>query len=273
MENIELEELQRVARLIEEKYNYDFKDYAMSSFRRRVQRVLELYKLRNIDTLLSKLGSEAFFKDFISEITVNVTEMFRDPGCWKTIRDQVIPNILKTTDEIRIWHAGCSSGEEVFTMLILLDEMGLAGKARIFATDIDRVIIDKAKKNIISEKNMEVNLRNYETFEGKKNLVDYFHKVNSGYKFKDEYLSHVSFIEHDLVLGSPFNDVDLALCRNVMIYFNQPLQNKVLTKIHNSLKKYGYLSIGSKESLIWCDISHKFIVTNNEEKIYKKIKD
>lgn len=273
MADLELADLERVTILIEEKYRYNFKDYAMSSFRRRVQRVLELYKLKDIDALLKKLASEAFFKDFISEITVNVTEMFRDPGCWKSIRDQVIPNLAKTTNEIRIWHAGCSSGEEVFSMIILLDEIGLVNQTKLIATDIDQVIIQKALKNVISEKNMDVNLRNYQAFGGTKTLTDYFQKVSTGYKFKDEYLKNVNFLEHDLVLSDTLEDIDLALCRNVMIYFNQSLQNRVLIKIHQSLKKNGYLSIGSKESLIWCDISHKFIVTNNEEKIYKKIKD
>ena len=273
METLEEEQINEITHLINAKYGYDFAEYAVSSFRRRVQRVLELYKLKDVETLLAKLSNENFFKDFISEITVNVTEMFRDPGCWVALRDQVIPNIIKTSDDVRIWHAGCSSGEEVFSMVILLDGMGILDKVKIIASDIDNVILQKAMKNVISEKNMEVNRRNYETFEGVGELDEYFDAIGPGYTLKEEYLLQIDFVEHDLVKGEPFEQIDLALCRNVMIYFNQSLQNKVLGKIHQALKKYSYLAIGSKESLIWCEVAHKFIVTNNEEKVYKKIKD
>ncbi|WP_296621941.1 protein-glutamate O-methyltransferase CheR [Marivirga sp.] len=273
-QDIEISDLRRITELVKEQYKYDFTNYAMSSFRRRILRIMELYKFGSADLLIKRLKDDkSFFDEFIAEITVNVTEMFRDPPFWRELRDNVIPNILLNHNTISIWHAGCSSGEEVFSMAILLKEMGILEKAKIIATDIDKVILEKAKKGHYSMKNMELNEKNYIRFEGKSNFKDYFKEENGKAVMDKSLIQNVSFREHDLVQGVVFNKFDLILCRNVMIYFNQNLQNEVLKKHHESLFKYGYLVIGSKESLIWCEIANKFIVVNNEEKIYKKIKD
>jgi chemotaxis protein methyltransferase CheR len=273
-QDIEISDLRRITELVKDQYRYDFTNYAMSSFRRRILRIMELYKFGSADLLIKRLKDDkSFFDEFIAEITVNVTEMFRDPPFWRELRDNVIPNILLNHNTISIWHAGCSSGEEVFSMAVLLKEMGILDKAKIIATDIDKVILEKAKKGHYSMKNMELNEKNYIRFEGKNNFKDYFKEENGKAVMDKSLIQNVSFREHDLVQGVVFNKFDLILCRNVMIYFNQNLQNEVLKKHHESLFKYGYLVIGSKESLIWCEIANKFIVVNNEEKIYKKIKD
>jgi len=246
----------------------------MSSFRRRIKRMLDLYKLQTVDELIHILNTkEGFFEEFVSELTVNVTEMFRDPTFWRVLREHIIPNIMLNHNKISIWHAGCSSGEEIVSMSIVLDEMGILDKAKIVATDIDRSIIAKAKEARYPLKHMEVNRKNYLRYQGKYSLEKYYTEVGSEAVINKALLENVSYRKHDLVQGSVFSKFDLVLCRNVMIYFNQTLQNQVLHRLHESLFKYGYLVIGSKESLIWCDIAHKFIVVNNEEKIYKKIKD
>jgi chemotaxis protein methyltransferase CheR len=274
MSDIEIAELRKLTQFISERFSYDFKDYAMSSFRRRIKRILDLYKLKSVDELIALLDSrEGFYEEFVSELTVNVTEMFRDPTFWRVLKEHIIPNIMLNHDKISIWHAGCSSGEEVVSMAIVLDEMGILDKAKIVATDIDRSIIAKAKDARYPMKNIEVHRKNYQRYQGKHALENYYDEVGGEAVMHSRLLQNVSFRKHDLVLGSVFSKFDLVLCRNVMIYFNQTLQNQVLHKIHESLFKYGYLAIGSKESLIWCDIAHKFIVVNNEEKIYKKIKD
>ena len=199
--------------------------------------------------------------------------MFRDPSFWRILRDDIIPNILLNHKNINIWHAGCSSGEEVLSMAILLKEMDILDKARIIATDVDRVILDKAKKATYPLKNMELNEKNYIRFQGTESLSNYYTIHNNHAVMDPSLIQNVSFREHDLVRGGVFNKFDLVLCRNVMIYFNQNLQNEVLKKLHECLFKYSYLVIGSKESLIWCEIANKFIVVNNEEKIYKKIRE
>jgi chemotaxis protein methyltransferase CheR len=274
MQDIDIADLKRISELIYQKYNYDFRNYAMSSFKRRVLRIMELKKL-NVEALIKKLNdTPIFINEFLDELTVNVTEMFRDPSFWRVMREEIIPAILLNHKQFKIWHAGCSSGEEVLTMCIMLKEMGILHDVTLIATDLDVNILERAKSGTYPIKNMELNEKNYIRFQGTGGSLKDYYKEDNGYAvFNKELLMNVSFRKHDLVLGEIFNKFDLILCRNVMIYFNQTLQNEVLKKFHESLFKYGYLAIGSKESLIWCDYANRFIVVNNEEKIYKKIKD
>lgn len=273
MLDIDIADLKRISEFIYQKYNYDFRNYAMSSFKRRVLRIMELKKL-SVDALLKRLNdTPTFINEFLDELTVNVTEMFRDPSFWRIMREEIIPSIMLNHKQFKIWHAGCSSGEEVLSMSIMLQEMGVLQDVTMIATDLDVNILEKAKSGTYPIKNMELNEKNYIRFQGTKSFKDYYHEENGVAVFNKDLLSNVSFRRHDLVVGDVFNKFDLVLCRNVMIYFNQTLQNEVLKKFHESLFKYGYLAIGSKESLIWCDYANRFIVVNNEEKIYKKIKD
>lgn len=272
MQEIDVADLRRISELIYERYNYDFRNYAMSSFRRRVLRILELKKL-TVPNLLSKLiDTPPFIHEFVDELTVNVTEMFRDPGFWKVIRDEVIPAIRKTQKKFTIWHAGCSSGEEVLTMAIVLDELGVLEDAQIIATDIDSAMLERGRAGIYPIKNMAVNEQNYNAYAGNSDgLSWYYEQVNGSVIFRNDLLNNVTFARHDLVMGQVFDRFDLVLCRNVMIYFNQELQNEVLKKFHESIVPNGFLCIGSKESLIWCDYGNRFLVVNNDEKIYRKM--
>ena len=211
--------------------------------------------------------------NFWMSLTVNVTEMFRDPSFWRIMREEIIPAIMLNHKQFKIWHAGCSSGEEVLSMSIMLKEMGVLQDVTVIATDLDVNILERAKSGIYPMKNMELNEKNYIRFQGTGALRTIITKKTEWQSLIKTLLMNVSFRRHDLVMGDIFNKFDLILCRNVMIYFNQTLQNEVLKKFHESLFKYGYLAIGSKESLIWCDYANRFIVVNNEEKIYKKIKD
>jgi chemotaxis protein methyltransferase CheR len=234
---------------------------------------MELKKL-SVDALLKRLNdSPIFINEFLDELSVNVTEMFRDPSFWRIMREEILPAIMLNHKQFKIWHAGCSSGVEVLSMSIMLKEMGVLQNVTMIATDLDTNILERAKTGIYPIKNMELNEKNYIRFQGTGTFKDYYQEENGMAVFDKELLMNVSFRRHDLVVGEIFNKFDLILCRNVMIYFNQTLQNEVLKKFHESLFKYGYLAIGSKESLIWCDYANRFIVVNNEEKIYKKIKD
>ncbi len=273
-QDIDIADLKKITELIHVKYGYDFRNYAMSSFKRRMLRIMELKNL-SVEVMLKRLDEQpAFINEFLDELTVNVTEMFRDPGFWRVMREEIIPGILLNHKQFKIWHAGCSSGEEVYSMAILLKEMGIQSDVTLIATDLDPAILEKAKAGSFPLKNMELNEKNYIRFQGTSDsLKKYYREENGKAILNRDLLENVSFRKHDLVTGEIFNKFDLILCRNVMIYFNQTLQNDVLKKFHESLFKYGYLAIGSKESLIWCDIASKFIVVNNEEKVYKKIKD
>ena len=274
MQDLDVADLKRISELIYEKYNYDFRNYAMSSFKRRVVRILELKKL-TLSNLLTKLTeAPPFINEFIDELTVNVTEMFRDPGFWKVMCQEVLPAIHQNKKKFSIWHAGCSSGEEVLTMAVMLEEMGILDDVTITATDLDANMLERAKLAVYPTKNMSLNEQNYTSFGGDiAGLRKYYLQENGHVKFDHSLLSNVTFMRHDLVTGDVFDSFDLILCRNVMIYFNQELQNEVLKKFHESLLPNGYLSIGSKESLIWCDYANRFMVISNDEKIYRKIKD
>jgi len=272
--DIEITELEELTATIKETYKYDFTNYAMSSFRRRTQRILEKYELDSVHGLIKKIKNDLnFFKEVLSEITVSVTEMFRDPSMWQILRDDVIPGILQKPKIINIWHAGCCTGEEVVSIAILLKEMELLEFARITATDIDYVILETASKCTPPMRHMDIYTKNYTEFSGKAKLSDYFKEENAMAKMDRSLIEKVTFKEHDLVSGKPFSKFDLIICRNVMIYFNQKLQNNVLKLLHQSLEINGYLIIGQQESLIWCEIANKFDVVNYREKIYKKISD
>ncbi len=273
MQEIGISELKKITEVIKLKFGYDFKDYAMSSFKRRLLRILELKKIASIELLLQQIESNVFVKeDFLHEITVNVTELFRDPSFWRVMKT-VIPNLFLNHEKIKIWHAGCSSGEEVYSMLILLKEMDLIDKVEIIASDIDKCILAKAKEGKIPLRNMELNEKNYIRYNPIGDLNKHFTFDKEYAYFDKELLASVTFREINLAEVKPFTKCDMILCRNVMIYFNQNLQNEVIKLYHEMLFTYGYLAIGSKESIIWSEYSNKFLIVNNEEKIYKKFKE
>lgn len=275
VEEIEITEIRQLCQVIHERYGYDFSNYAVSSFKRRILRFLELYKIATPAALIEKLRSEpATFKTFLNEITVNVTEMFRDPSLWRELREKILPNLFSTHERLKIWHAGCSSGEEVYSMCIMLKENNWLDKVQIWATDIDENILTKAKSGQYSMKNMlEVNEKNYIRYGGAAKLTDYYKEQNGVAMMNQSLVENVTFRMHDLVKSGVFNKFDIILCRNVLIYFNQQLQNDVFKMFHESLFNYSYFVIGSKETLIWSDIASKFITVNQEEKIFKKVKE
>lgn len=266
-----LTELRKLADFIHFKYKFDFSHYAVASFQRRVVRVMEINKFNTIDDLIKKLSTDSlFYDDFLKEITVNTTEMFRDPGLWRALRENILPELQNKTT-IRIWHAGCSSGEEIYSMAILLKEAGFNGNVKIWATDINSKVIDTAKEGKYPIRNMELNEANYLRFEGKKLLKDYY-TVKDGFAFMNkDLLTNVTFKIHNLSEKEVFCKFDLILCRNVLIYFDKVLQDDVFKLFHESLNRHAYFVIGSKESMIWSSINHKFKIVNDREKIYQAV--
>lgn len=271
--DIDIADLKRIAGVVQSNHGYDFHNYATSSFKRRILRVLDIKKL-SVDGLLQKIESQPqFMQELLGELTVNVTEMFRDPGFWIILRDSIIPSLMKAGKTLKIWHAGCSTGEEVYSMAILLHEMHITSNVEILATDLDPKVLVKATAGRFPIKHLEVNEKNYSKLDSGNPLSTWFRNVNGMAILDPRLLKNVTFSEHDLVTDDIDDTFDIVLCRNVMIYFNQSLQNDVLTKIHRSLMMNGYLSIGQKESLTWCDVASKFDMVNTEEKIYRKIRN
>jgi len=270
--HIELEEITKLTDAIFTKYGYDFSNYAISSFKRRIIMVLKKYGLKSVDKLIQKiLFDPAFFEQFVLDITVNTTEMFRDPTFYKALKQQVVP-VLATKPEFNVWHAACSTGEEVISLAILLDQEGILHKAKIYATDINSVVLQKASTAAFPVRNMDFYQENYAKTEFPGHLADYYTIENGMMQFDKRLIQNVKFKHHDLARDVHFYKFDLILCRNVMIYFNQELQNRVFELLHNSLFMNGFLCLGAKESLIWCKIADKFETVNTHEKIFRKIK-
>lgn len=258
--------------LINEVYEYhgfDFGGYSRASLKRRVDRLYHLDGFRNFSEMLSKVRSEPdYFKRMVEEITVNVTEMFRDPLFYKVLREEVLP-ILGTKPFIRFWHAGCSSGEEVYSMAILLTEANLLHKSLLYATDINPIVLDTAKKGIFSLQMMKQYSENYMASGGKKDFSHYY-TANYGFaKFGEDLSEKMVFSEHNLVSDGSFNEFDLILCRNVLIYFDKDLQERALSLFDESLAKLGYLALGTKETIKFSPIQNKFRQLN-KEKIWRK---
>lgn len=250
------------------KYNVDLTNYAEASLERRIDRFLALYHFSDAQQMGERLLAEpSFFDLFVKEITVNTTEMFRDPSCWKVVREEILP-IVASHPGIRIWHAGCSSGEEVYSMAVMLKEEGLYDKTKIVASDINREVMQTAMNGAYSLKSLEINEENYYRSGGKTALASFYDKEGSGFRMKKELLQNVRFFKHDLSTGEPFSKFDIIFCRNVLIYFNKQLQERVFQLFRQSLFKKGYIVIGKKESMAYYSGYGQFSDFNAAEKIY-----
>jgi chemotaxis protein methyltransferase CheR len=252
-------------------YGYDFTYYSRASLRRRINRLYALDQFPGFDAFRLKINSDSnYVKRFVEEITVNVTEMFRDSLFYEELRKEVLPN-LGTHPFIRIWHAGCSTGEEAYSMAILLQEAGILHKSLIYATDINPGVLDKARQGVFSLKHMKMYSENYIAAGGLSDFSSYYTVNFEGVKFDDALGQRMIFSTHNLVSDSSFNEFHLIVCRNVLIYFEKELQEKVFSLFDASLGKLSYLALGSKETLKFSNIHAKFKQIGHE-KIWRKMK-
>lgn len=264
-------ELEVLINEIHEYYGYDFSGYSLASFKRRIDRLYNLDGFKNFTELLSRVRSdEEYFKRMVEEITVNVTEMFRDPLFYKVLRTEVLP-VLATKPFIRVWHAGCSTGEEVYSMAILLQEANLLHKSLLYATDLNPTVLDTARKGVFQLRMMKQYSENYIVSGGKRDFSEYYTAHYGLAKFPDALSEKMVFSQHNLVSDRSFNEFDLILCRNVLIYFDKDLQEKALQLFDDSLSKLSYLALGTKETIKFSPM-HKRYEQLNKEKIWRKIK-
>ena len=253
-------------------YGYDFSNYSRASFIRRINRIFEVDKISSLAEFRHRLRTKNdYIKWVIEHITVNVTEMFRDPHFYRSIRENVIP-ALASQPFIRIWLAGCSSGEEVYSIAILLQEANLLDKSLLYATDLSPIMLEKVKKGIFPISQMKLFSENYMASGGKEDFSNYYTAMYDKVKFKDYFSSKIIISPHNLVCDGSFNEFQLIICRNVLIYFEKILQDKVLTLFDNSLESLGYLALGTKENIKFSPISQKFIQLDTKEKIWRKIR-
>lgn len=254
-----------------EYYGYDFSGYSRASFARRVERLVEIQGDGGFPELLSRLRLEPdFFEKVVSEITVNVTEMFRDPQFYRALREKVLPD-LRAKPFIRVWHAGCSTGEEVFSMAIVLYEMGLLEKSLLYATDISPDVLESAKKGIFSLKQMLDYGQNYKDAGGQADFSQYYSANYGLAKFNEVFLQRMVFSQHNLVSDRSFNEFDLILCRNVLIYFDKELQNRALDLFDQSLSNLSYLALGTRENIKFSLLRGRYDQID-KDKIWRKMR-
>lgn len=251
-------------------YGYDFTDYAEASVIRRITNFMKSNKIGSLQQLGHLLlKDDAAFARFVLEFTVNVTEMFRDPTFYKSLRENVL-KYLATYPVIKVWIAGCSTGEEVYSIAILLKEEGLLDRTMLYATDINQRALQAAKEGVYRMDLMKTYTVNYQKAGGKNSFSDYYTAKYNSALIDKSLKQNVVFSVHNLAVDSSFNEFQLILCRNVLIYFNQSLQNKVINLFHDSLSSFGFLALGNKESLLFSDKQKEFTDVDKREKIYRK---
>ena len=253
-------------------YGFDFRSYAYSSIRRRLWKRLEAEGLTTISELQARvLHDTEAMERLLLDLSVNVTSMFRDPGFYQAFRENVIP-VLRTYPFIRIWHAGCSTGEEVYSTAIVLEEEGLLERARIYATDINDVVLQHARDGIFPLNRMQEYTENYIKAGGKRSFSEYYTAKYDGALFSPALTKNVVFAQHNLVTDRSFSEFNVIFCRNVLIYFDRELQQRVHGLFYESLSMFGILGLGSKESLKFSKYEPCYDRLHSREKLYRKIK-
>ncbi len=272
MNNLEIEniELELLLKAIYMKYGYDFRRYARGSVKRRVRHWMKMSGLEYISDLQCRiLYDQDLFSSLFRDMTINVTEMFRDPSFYKALRERIIPDLAKLPF-IKIWHAGCATGEEVYSMAILLKEEDLYDKCRLYATDIDDEVLMTAKDAVYPIDKLKNYTRNYKDAGGLESFADYYSAKYEYVLLDNSLKKNIHFSNHNLVTDSVFGEMDMIVCRNVIIYFNQDLQNQVFKLFSDSLCQSGFLCLGSKETLRLSEHYKAFEDIILEEKIYSK---
>ena len=252
-------------------YGYDFRNYSYPSIRRRIWHRILAEKLTTVSGLQERVLHDRECLDrLLSDLVIHVTEMFRDPEVFLTFRQKVVP-LLRQYPAIRIWHAGCATGEEVYSMAILLHEEGLYDRTRIYATDINEDVLKKAEKGIYPLRSMKDYTRNYLQSGGKEAFSKYYTASKDSVTFHSFLRDNIVFAQHNLVTDRSFNEFHVILCRNVLIYFNTQLQNQVHTLIYESLGPSGFLILGDKETITFTKHASAYEAVSTADKIYRKV--
>lgn len=264
-------ELRMLIEAVYLQYNYDFRDYTGASQKRRVLHALREMGCDSISALQARVMHDpAAFTQLLQYLTIPVTEMFRDPAFFAGLREQVAP-FLKTYPSLKIWIAGCSTGQEVYSMAILLREEGLLERSILYATDINPESLETAKRGVFPLEQMKLYTENYQAAGGKRAFSDYYTAAYGGALFDKSLVENVTFADHSLSTDSVFSETHLISCRNVMIYFNKRLQDRVFGLFHESLCHRGFLALGSKESIDFSAYAGQFEPLVKRERIYRKL--
>jgi chemotaxis protein methyltransferase CheR len=270
--DLEALELQLLLEGVYKQYGFDFREYAPASLKRRVWRRVHAEHLTTISGLLEKVLHDATCMErLLLDLSINVTSMFRDPTFYVAFRSQVVP-FLRTYPFTRIWVAGCSTGEEVYSLAILLTEEELYERARIYATDINEVVLERARAGVFPLDRMRDYTDNYIRAGGRRSFSEYYLAKYEGALFDRQLTRNVVWAQHNLVQDRAFQEFNVILCRNVMIYFDRPLQNRVHRLFHESLERFGILCLGHKESIRFTEFEDSYEELDPHEKLYRRVK-
>ena len=253
-------------------YGFDFRSYAYSSLRRRLWKRIRAEGLASVTALQERvLHDSKVMERLLDDLSVNVTAMFRDPAFYLAFRERVVP-MLRTYPFLRLWHAGCSTGEEVVSMAILLQEEGLYDRTRIYATDINETVLQRARSGIFPLDRMQEYTENYIKAGGTQSFSEYYTAKYDGALFDTSLMRNIVFSQHNLVTDRSFSEFHVILCRNVLIYFDKSLQNRVHSLFYESLVHFGILGLGSKESLRFSKFEDCYEQIEPREKLYRKVR-
>jgi chemotaxis protein methyltransferase CheR len=270
-DEVERIEIDCLLEAIHRRYGFDFREYAPASLRRRVARRMEAEGLKTISALQEKiLRTPDLMERLILDLSINVTSMFRDPTFFRAFRESVVP-LLRTYPFVRIWNAGCSTGEETFSLAILLREEGLYDRARIYATDINDSVLTRARAGVFPLEKMRDYTENYIRAGGTESFSTYYKADGGAARFDPELIEQVVFAQHNLVSDAPFNEFNVIVCRNVMIYFGKTLQDRVHELFYESLDPFGVLALGHKESIKFTRYEERYEPLDAPEKLYRKM--
>lgn len=251
-------------------YGYDFREYARASIKRRIWRRMLEEGLTTLSGLQERvLHDPACMERLLLDLSINVTSMFRDPTFWAALRDKVVP-LLRTYPFVRIWNPGCSTGEETYSLAVLLREEGLEDRARIYATDINATVLRQAKDGVFPLDRMREFTQNYLAHGGRASFSDYYKVFGERARFDPTLLRQAVFAQHNLVSDASFNEFNLIVCRNVMIYFDRNLQDTVHELFHKSLTRSGVLALGHKESIRFTSHADAYEELDPQEKLYRR---
>ncbi len=264
-------ELAMLMEAIYQRYSYDFRDYTLASQKRRVLHAMREMACDTVSMLQSRVLHEpAAFSQLLQFLTIPVTEMFRDPPYYAALREHVLP-VLSTYPSLKIWVAGCSTGEEVYSLAILLHEEGLLERSLIYATDINPESLEKARKGVFPLEAMRGYTANYQAAGGRRAFSDYYTAAYNAALFDRSLSENVTFADHSLATDSVFAETHLISCRNVLIYFKKPLQERAFGLFRESLCHRGFLGLGSKETLDFSTYASRFEAVSRRERVYRKL--
>lgn len=253
-------------------HGFDFRDYSRASIKRRILELMRAEKLETVSALQNRVLHDAACLDrLLLGLSVHATAMFRDPSFYLTFRRKVVP-LLRTYPTVQVWIAGCSTGEEVYSLAILLQEESIYSKCRIYATDISQAVLRRARDGIFPLAAMKDYTNNYHQGGGKQDFSDYYTAQYDNVIFSSALRNNVVFSEHNLATDGSFNEFQVILCRNVMIYFNKELQARVHNLLYDSLSMFGVFGLGNKESLKFTPRAAFYEHLNENDKLYRKVK-